>query len=188
MTELDESERQRESERRRSRHSRIRRAKQILRPLPRRATLHKWPVLKWFAKSTRKMPYLWSFRVREVSIALYVGCVIAFLPILGIQIPLAFAAALVLRGNLPIFIGVQMITNLATAGFIYTTTTLLGRYLADLWGLHQVHNKVGRIAFDATLGGIFVGILVACILDLTYRIMASRARSRSIPVSKIIRK
>ena len=53
---------------------RIRRAKQLLRPLPRKAPSIA-PVLRWFADKARKRPYLWSFRKREVSLALYLGFV-----------------------------------------------------------------------------------------------------------------
>ncbi len=96
------------------RHVRIRRAKRFLRPLPRKATLHRWPILKRFAETARKRPYLWSFRQREVNIALYIGFVITFLPLVGIQFILAFAAALTLRANLPVIMGTQLATNLAT--------------------------------------------------------------------------
>ena len=105
---------------------RIRRAKQLLRPLPRKATLHRWPVLRWFADKARKHPYLWSFRKREVSLALYLGFVIAFLPIVRIQFILAIASAWVLRANLPVMMGKQLVTNLATMWAIYPALALFG--------------------------------------------------------------
>ena len=72
-----------EPEARKQKRIRIRRAKQLLRPLPRKATLHRWPALKWFADTARKRPYLCSFRILEVSLALYLGFAIVFLPIVG---------------------------------------------------------------------------------------------------------
>ena len=84
------------------------------------------PVLRWFADKARKHPYLWSFRKREVSLALYPGFVIAFLPIVGIQFILAFASAWVLRANLPVMMGTQLVTNLATMWAIYPALALFG--------------------------------------------------------------
>ena len=133
-------------------HVRIRRAKQFLRPLPRKATIHRWPVLKWFANTARKRPYLWSFRVREVSIALYLGFVISFLPLPGIQFLIAFAAAWILRANLPIIMGAQLITNLATMWLIYPALGAFGTQLIDLfgrsWGTGRWHYGRLRSGYD----------------------------------------
>ncbi|HCR37111.1 MAG TPA: hypothetical protein DIU37_03070, partial [Opitutae bacterium] len=49
------------------RYSRIRRVKKLLRPLPRRANIHRYPFIKWFANAAHKRPYLWSFRTKEVT-------------------------------------------------------------------------------------------------------------------------
>lgn len=84
------------------------------------------PVLRWFADKARKHRYFWSFRKREVSLALYLGFVIAFLPIVGIQFILAFASAWVLRANLPVMMGTQLVTNLATMWAIYPALALFG--------------------------------------------------------------
>ena len=84
------------------------------------------PVLRWFADKARKHPYLWSFRKREVSLALYLGFIIAFLPIVRIQFILAIASAWVLRANLPVMMGKQLVTNLATMWAIYPALALFG--------------------------------------------------------------
>ncbi len=158
------------------RHVRIRRAKQFLRPLPRRATLHRWPVLRYFAETARKRPYLWSFRVREVSIALYIGFVIAFLPLVGIQFILAFAAAWTLRANLPVIMGTQLVTNLATMWAIYPALGLFGDRIIRLFGLVEIESRVGYTAVALVTGGVVAGVLIAGVLDLLYRVAFSRAR------------
>ncbi|PJF37773.1 MAG: DUF2062 domain-containing protein, partial [Phototrophicales bacterium] len=94
--------------------------------MPRRATLHNYPFIKFFAESARKRAYLWSFRVSEVIPAIYAGSIISFLPLYGIQIPLAFACALLFRANLMILVGLQFITNPVTIVPIYSLEYFLG--------------------------------------------------------------
>ncbi len=169
-------------------HSRIRRAKQILRPLPRRTNLHRWPILKWFAATARKRPYLWSFRVREVSMAIYLGSVIAFLPIYGFQLGVAFAIALLVRANLPVIIGMQLITNPVTAPFIYLVLTrLVGHELIDFWGLPGFDTGVSRHAYEMTIGGIVVGLFVGLILDLIYRLAFAKRLNKKLDVKRMLK-
>ena len=78
---------------------RIRRVKKWLRPLPRRANIHRYPILRHFSSAAKKRIYLWSFRAENVLPSIYVGSVLPFLPIYGLQLPLAFLFALFLRGN-----------------------------------------------------------------------------------------
>jgi len=129
LTMFQPSEQQREKY-----YERIRRVKRLLRPLPRRATVHKSPVLKWFAETTRKRSYLWSFTRADVVLAIYAGCIISMLPIYGIQIGFAFIIALILRCNLMVMVGVQFITNPLTAGPIYFLACYLGLNLFWLFG------------------------------------------------------
>ena len=95
----------------RERFARIRRAKFFLRFMPRRARFHTYPVIGRFAAFARKRSYLWSFRSSDVRPAIYVGSVLAFLPILGIQMLLAFALAVLLRRNVMVLVGLQFLTN-----------------------------------------------------------------------------
>src|SRR3546814_6139453 len=37
----------------------------LLRPLPRRANVSRYPVIKWFAGLARRLPFLWSFRAQH---------------------------------------------------------------------------------------------------------------------------
>lgn len=169
-------------------HVRIRRAKQFLRPLPRKATIHRWPVLKWFANTARKRPYLWSFRVREVSIALYFGFVISFLPLPGIQFLIAFAAAWTLRANLPIIMGAQLITNLATMWLIYPALGAFGTQLIDLFRLKSLDSSVSQGVYSIVVGGLVAGITVAFALDMTYRFIFSQAQKRPVNLKRMFKK
>jgi len=185
---LAEHETRRDHQDREERHGRIRRVKQFLRPLPRKATLHRWPILKWFAQTARKRPFLWSFRPREVSLAFYLGCIIAFLPIIGFQFAIALAAALLIRTNLPVIIGLQLVTNPFTAIPIYATTGWIGNALVNLWGIKEMDSHLGKFAYDLTIGGIFVGLLVGLILDLIYRLfIAHSAKRKGVNVKKMLK-
>jgi len=113
---------------------RIRRAKKWLRPLPRRATIHRYPVLGWFADTARRRSYLWSFRREHVVPAIYVGCILAMLPIYGIQVPIAFFLALIFRFNLMVMVGTQFITNPVTAAPLYMAGCFIGLQIFYLLG------------------------------------------------------
>ncbi|MGB0372517.1 MAG: DUF2062 domain-containing protein [Opitutales bacterium] len=119
---------------RKARHKRIRQVKAILRYLPRRASLHRYPVIKWFHKSALKRAYLWSFKTEYVANAIFWGCILAFLPIVGIQIFTAFFLAVFVRGNLPVMIGLQWISNPGTMVPIYFASYKIGDVLFRLIG------------------------------------------------------
>lgn len=182
-----ESEARREEELRSRVHSRIRRAKQLLRPLPRRATLHRWPVLKWFAKAARKSPYLWRFGEREVRVAIYVGSIIAFLPIFGAQFIIAFLVALAVRANLLVIMVMQLVTNPVTAVPIYLFTTKLGDWLINLWGLPELDAGIVRVTYNATIGGIVVGLLFGFVADLIFRFFIFRRMNRTVNVKRMLK-
>lgn len=177
-----------EQEARAQKWVRIRRAKQLLRPLPRKATLHRWPVLKWFAVTARKRPYLWSFRIREVSLALYLGFVIAFLPIVGLQFVLAFASAWVLRANLPVIMGTQLVTNLATMWAIYPALALLGDRVIQTLRLDVTESQIGYTAVSLVTGGIIAGLAIAFLLDMAYRFAFVQAKKRPIHLRRMTKK
>ncbi len=115
------------------RFARIRRLKRLLRFMPRRATLHRYPVLKWFAASARKRAYLWSFRVSEVVPAFYMGWVLTLLPLYGLQILLAFVFALMLRANLMIMVALQLVSNPLTVVPLWYLDFLIGRPILELF-------------------------------------------------------
>lgn len=104
----------------------IRRTKQLLRWLPRRARLHKYPLIGRFAAYARTRSYLWSFRTEHVRGGFYLGSVLALLPTLGVQIPIALLLTVLLRLNFMVVGGLQFITNPFTAAPLYYGTYQLG--------------------------------------------------------------
>jgi uncharacterized protein (DUF2062 family) len=176
---------------------RIRRLKKFLRPLPRRTNIHRYPFLKWFAETARKRAYLWSLRTTNVYPALYAGSLISFLPIMGIQVPVAFLSALIFRANLPVIVALQFITNPVTFIPIYWTEfelarLLLGllhinvptlsheelhglllRFMAGEWGENLLY--LFSVFSVVCLGGIIVGSSIGLIGCWFYRMTTNRA-------------
>jgi uncharacterized protein (DUF2062 family) len=177
---------------RREYRSRTRRIRRLLRPLPRRATVAKYPVLKWFAETARKSWFLWSFKRGPLLRAIYFGSVLSLLPLLGIQLPLSLLLCLVVRANLPVCAALQFITNPLTAVPLYGFTYLVGH-----WVLHQFDG--GERAYDPSaalalvesgellsaagdvlggllVGGLVVGLALGLLVDLGWRLFAWEAR------------
>jgi uncharacterized protein (DUF2062 family) len=158
--------------------ARIRRVRRILRRLPTRSNVERFPLLRRFASQVRARPYLWSFRRASVLPSLYVGSVLAMMPLYGAQIPLALGAALLVRGNLTVMVALQFITNPLTLGPIYVADYVVGARVLEalgMWGdgaAFGVHPKL-----TATfLGGAVLGLGVAVVADLLWRLMAWEAR------------
>lgn len=116
------------------RHGRRRRAKRLLRFVPRRAMLHKYPLVGRFAEFARKRSFLWSFKSEHMRPAFYAGSILSLLPVMGVQLPLALLLSLLLRGNFMVTGGLQFITNPFTAAPIYYATHQLGTKLIDFSG------------------------------------------------------
>jgi uncharacterized protein (DUF2062 family) len=173
-----------EQRNREKRFQRIRRTKQILRPLPRRTNLHRYPIIHRFASMARKKPHLWSFSVRRMTPSFYTGCIIALLPLYGLQIPLAFAAALLFRTNLPVTCGLQLITNPLTMGLIYFVTYKFGDWINRTTHLGPQDSAVGETAFAWIAGGIVLGAGLAFVLDMIYRFIAYEAQKRDLNFPK----
>ncbi|WP_297800231.1 DUF2062 domain-containing protein [Arenimonas sp. GDDSR-1] len=142
---------------------RRRRIRTWLKPLPRRATIHRYPILKRFAAFARRRPYLWSFKDAPVVRAIYLGSLLAYLPTYGAQIVIAFIAAWFGRANLTLMIGLQMITNPLTAGPIYLAAYGLGSGMARLLQLPPRHPVLDG-ALALILGGLVLGLLTALLL------------------------
>lgn len=171
----------------------MRRAKRFLRYLPRRAVLHRYPFIKFFAGTARKQPYLWSFRTQYVIPALYAGSIISFMPLYGVQIPLAFGAALLFRANLMVTVALQFITNPFTVIPIYTAAYHLGNFIlsslpaytppflpeavdAETVGvLGEKGRKAVRLFWATSVGGLVIGYFFAFITGIVYRISARKA-------------
>jgi uncharacterized protein (DUF2062 family) len=104
----------------------IRRAKRLLRYMPRRAALHRYPLIGRFAHRLRTKSYLWSFRRKDTWRAYYVGSILSFLPLMGIQLPLGLVGSLIFRTNFMIVGGLQFLTNPLTAAPVYYGTYRVG--------------------------------------------------------------
>lgn len=152
------------------------RLRRLLRPLPRRSNLHRYPVIKWFAERARRHPFLWSFKRAQVIPALYVGSVISLAPVYGIQIVLAFAAALIFRANLTVMVALQFLTNPFTVVPIYAATGWLGATLMRYFGLGSEWPTALFYTNALFIGGIVVGLLFAFFADMTWRALAWEAR------------
>lgn len=177
---------------RKERFARIRLIKKLLRPLPRRATLHRYPVLGWFAQTARKKSYLWSFRSKEIIPALYAGWMLTLMPLPGLQILLAFLLALGLRANLMVLIGLQLLSNPLTVGPIWLAAYNVGDFFFTFFvtdptiepiATDQFEKNTGHslgqlfsYGFRATLfGGIIIGYFAGFISSFIYQFTAKRA-------------
>lgn len=175
---------------------RIRRVKRWLRPLPRRATIHRYPILKFFAESARKRSFIWSFRVENAVPAIYAGCILTLMPLYGVQIPLAILLAMLLRANLPILAGLQVVSNPITAVPIWVADFTVGRTVLSVVGLETqplTRSEILQLLYDfvhlhwesnlermlsvyglTSLGAIVMGIFFGFVASTSYRIIANR--------------
>lgn len=169
------------------RHARIRRVKQFLRWLPRRANLEKYPVIKWFAKGARKRPFLWSFKVANVTPAFYAGSIIAFLPFYGIQFGLAVAVAFIFRANLPITCGLQILTNPLTLPPVYLINYMIGKKIIAIFEFGESAGGSGNWFHALMIGGFFTGLVLGGILDVAYRLAAWQGARHSVKTKLIIK-
>lgn len=178
----------------RRRRGRIARVKRILRWMPRRTNIHRYPVLRWFAAAARKRNYLWCFRVRTAIPALYAGCILALLPFYGIQLPLAVGLAFLIRANLPILFSLQFITNPLTLLPAYFACYQIGRVVLNLFGIEspQLNMAEMKVLIDAlrngnwainlkylgavwsmtALGGLILGTFTATLASVLYKLAA----------------
>ena len=178
-----------------SRFRRIRRLKKWMRPLPRRSNIHRYPVLKWFAKTAYDRSYLWSFKGNAMVQALFWGIWIAMLPIVGIQMLVVFFLALIVRANLPLIVALQWISNPLTMAPIYFADYEIGLLILELFGVDYGSNKLLTAEFDWSgmefadlwelvdtfppmmVGGSVVGISLGVLAVFLYKAMAKLYKS-----------
>jgi uncharacterized protein (DUF2062 family) len=142
---------------------RRRRIRRWLKPLPRKANVARYPIVKWFSAFIHKKPELWSFKNAPVIRAIYLGCLLAYLPSYGAQILLACIAAFFGRANLTVMVALQMITNPLTAAPIYLATYAIGNKLIKLFHL-GAKNLIFDGALALILGGLVLGLITALLL------------------------
>lgn len=175
---------------RRAHHRRKARLRRFLRALPRRATVRRYPIVRWFAEAAHKRPYLWSFKRSSVVPALYVGAVIGCTP-WPAQILLAVLAMLLLRGNLAIAVALQFISNPLSFVALYSLTYVVG-YSMLAWirpGTEEFEPTAAITAIThgefagawdivgaLLIGGAVVGLVVGFLLDLLWRFAIWEAR------------
>lgn len=155
--------------------ARRRRLRWLLKKLPRRANVDRYPGIRRFAAAARRRPYLWSFKRAQVLPALYVGTVLSLMPTYGIQFLVAFFAALLFRANLTVMAGLQLITNPLTAAPIYLGTDWVGMWLIEHTGYGHGINAVGTHVNALVVGGVVGGLALAFVLDLLWRLLAWEA-------------
>lgn len=186
----------------------LRRVKWLLRPLPRRANIHRYPILKWFGNAAKRRAFLWSFRETHVIPAIYAGFIVSMLPLYGIQIPLSVGAALLLRANLPILTGLQMLTNPLTIIPLWFAGYEVGRAVLGIVGIEVIPLAKGQIGLMLdhvangrwgdnvermatvfgviSLGAIVMGVFFGLVGSVAYKILTRRMRaSYRLVLSKI---
>ncbi len=129
--------------------------------------------------------------------AIYAGCILALLPLFGIQLPIAFALALIFRANLPVLAGLQFISNPLTILPIYFSSYQIGRTFLGIFGVEvsflgrrrfeemlnalregswgENFNNVATVFGISALGGAIVGLFIAFIAATIYRLLAKPA-------------
>jgi hypothetical protein len=157
--------------------SRRKRVRRLLRPLPRRANIHRYPVIKWFAEHAQRRPELWSFKRAQILPALYAGSVISLLPLYGVQLVVAFAAAVLFRANLTVMVALQFLTNPFTIVPVYAFTGWVGATLMRAFGIGEDLPTAAYYANALFIGGVIVGVLFAVLADITWRVVAWEARA-----------
>jgi uncharacterized protein len=150
--------------------------RKLLRPLPRRANVRRYPVIKWFAAAASRYPFLWSFKRAHVLPALYAGAVLAMLPLYGFQLVLAFFVAVLTRANLTITVGLQFITNPFTLVPIYGVTGLVGHQVMGVLGIGSELPRAVYYGNALFVGGVIVGLGVALVADMAWRLGAWEAK------------
>ena len=172
------------------RRRRIRRLKKWMRPLPRRSNIHRYPVLKWFSGMARRRVFLWSFRSREMVTALFLGLIVAFLPLVGIQMLIVFFLALWFRANLPVIVAVQWVSNPFTMGPIYYADYKIGLAMMELFSIAPEPNPLLQPDYDwahfelrdlgalldtfppMMLGGLALGSFIGLVVAVAYKWLA----------------
>jgi uncharacterized protein (DUF2062 family) len=150
--------------------------RRLLRPLPRRANIKRYPVIKWFAERAARRPDLWSFKRQHVMRAIYVGSILSLLPLYGVQFALAALAALLLRANLTITIALQMLTNPFTVLPIYGFTAWLGSQSMRWLGIGAELPAPMFYAQALLIGGVIAGLGLAVLCDGLWRFAAWEAK------------
>lgn len=115
-------------------------------------------------------PNLFHLNRRSVSVAVFVGVFVAFLPIVG-QMALAASLALILRCNLPLAVLLCWISNPFTYAPLFFTTYELGRWILDMprvgfrpeWSWEWFHQEFQHIWKPLLTGSVLAGLVLGAI-------------------------
>lgn len=154
------------------------RARRWMRHLPRRSNVARYPGLRRLSRHLLRLPHLWSYKAPYTTRALYMGAVITWLPIMGAQIPISALLAIVLRTNLSIAVGLQLLSNPLTAAPMYGASYKVGQWLLALSGVDGL-GVVSAATLDLTVGGIVLGGLLGVSLDAMRRLATRNRRIRA---------
>ena len=152
-------------EKRRLRIRKLLRLRWLLRWMPSKRSLGKITVLKQFGAHLQRRKYLWSFKENRVAPAIFLGSVIAFLPIFGVQLLTVVAFAALLKVNLPVIAGLQFVSNPLTLVPIYLANYKVGSWILQGIGFAEkgaeniVHGVNSTMVGGAVLGTVF-GLLM----------------------------
>lgn len=142
--------------------------KKWLRYLPTKASLRKHFIFRKFGQLfLDKYPELWSFAYGPMKAAYYAGWILTFMPVMGIQIPLAILLAICFKGNVMVLIALQMISNPFTIGFLWTFEYHVGKiFLCLLPAQDQLltQTTIAQTIANTSRGGSFVKATVAICL------------------------
>ncbi len=190
-------------EMRQKRYKRIRLIKKIMRPMPRKSNIHRYPILKYFAATARKRTYLWEFRRSSVIAGLWIGWFIALIPIYSIQMISAFILCIPLRGNALIAMALQWTTNPVTIPFILYFQYKIGDAIFRFFGgsplgieFSSIYESIKEqrfieflktetdlstiwhIIFSVLSGGLIISIVCAAISTWIYLFFANKSSVR----------
>ncbi len=173
ITVPSDSERLGKTEARKKSIRKLLRLRYVLRWLPRKASLKRYPLLGNFGHQLRNRKYLWSFKQPYVGPAIVIGSIVAFLPLFGVQLLTVTALALILKVNLPVLAGLQFISNPLTLVPIYLVNYKIGSWLLGTVGFAPTSESTVGAVFSGVnstmIGGVVLGTLVGVLLYGTYR-------------------
>ncbi|UPA28243.1 MAG: DUF2062 domain-containing protein [Verrucomicrobiota bacterium] len=120
------------------RWKRIRIVKKLLKLVPRRDNIHRYPILKYFANAARQRTYLWSFRVTEAVPALYAGWILTLMPVMSVQVIIACVLAFLFRANIMILVALQFISTPFTVPFLWYIAYRVGAFFVTTFGTDRL--------------------------------------------------
>lgn len=122
-------------------------------------------------------PNLFHLNRHSVSVAFFVGVFCAFLPIPG-QMPVAAAAAFIVRCNLPLAVALVWISNPLTIPPIFYATYEFGRWILQSPEIHftielswdWLTNELGKLWQPLLVGSLITGTVFGALSYITMQL------------------